>query len=161
MVQPLVTIIIPNYNGISYVGPKLFFEALSSCLNQSYKNIEVILVDDASTDGTVAWVRKKFGKKIRFVFNPENLGFAGACNKGAEVAKGEYIYTGGTDLVMDKRCIEELMRFFLLCKNPRVAVASPIMFGLDDKKIMESGAVILPFMRARRIPLQKSRIVRI
>lgn len=84
--SPLVSIIIPAYNMEKYVK-----EAVNSALAQTYKNIEVIVVDDGSTDGTAKvlapYARKK---RIRYIYQ-ENKGLAGARNTGIRKAGGEYI----------------------------------------------------------------------
>ena len=81
---PLVSIIIPVYNGSNYVK-----EAIDSALAQTYKNIEVIVVNDGSTDNTEKIV-KSYGDKIRY-FYKENGGVASALNLAIENSKGEYI----------------------------------------------------------------------
>ncbi len=82
--NPLVSIIIPVYNGSNYVK-----EAIDSALAQTYKNIEVIVVNDGSTDNTEKIV-KSYGDKIRY-FYKENGGVASALNLAIENSKGEYI----------------------------------------------------------------------
>ncbi len=82
--NPLVSIIIPVYNGSNYVK-----EAIDSALAQTYKNIEVIVVNDGSTDNTEKIV-KSYGDKIRY-FYKENGGVASALNFAIENSKGEYI----------------------------------------------------------------------
>ncbi len=82
--NPLVSIIIPVYNGSKYVR-----EAIDSALAQTYKNIEVILVNDGSTDDTEKIV-KSYGDKVRY-FKKKNGGVATALNTGIKNAKGIYI----------------------------------------------------------------------
>ena len=81
--NPLVSIVIPVYNGANYVS-----EAIESALKQTYKNIEIIVVNDGSTDNTEKIV-KKYGDKIRY-FYKENGGVASALNLGIKNMKGEY-----------------------------------------------------------------------
>ena len=81
--NPLVSIVIPVYNGANYVS-----EAIESALKQTYKNIEIIVVNDGSTDSTEKIV-KKYGDKIRY-FYKENGGVASALNLGIKNMKGEY-----------------------------------------------------------------------
>jgi glycosyltransferase involved in cell wall biosynthesis len=82
--NPLISIVIPNYNGILFVE-----EAIDSALIQDYKNKEVIVIDDGSTDGSVELLRTYEGK-IRLI-ETENLGAAAARNAGLLAAKGELI----------------------------------------------------------------------
>ena len=81
--NPLVSIVIPVYNAEKYIE-----RALKSLINQSYKNIEVIVVNDGSTDNTEKIV-KKYVDKIRY-FYKENGGVASALNLGIKNMKGEY-----------------------------------------------------------------------
>lgn len=84
MLNPLISIIIPVYNGSKYIR-----EAIDSALNQTYPHKEVIVVDDGSTDDS--WqIIKSYGQKIR-AFKQENGGVSTALNLGIKQAKGEYI----------------------------------------------------------------------
>ncbi|RII27581.1 MAG: family 2 glycosyl transferase [Geobacter sp.] len=84
--SPLVTIIIPVYNGSNYLK-----EAIESSLAQTYHNIEVIVVNDGSKDdGATESIAKSFGDKIKY-FYKENGGVASALNVGIKESKGEYL----------------------------------------------------------------------
>lgn len=80
----LVSIIIPNYNNAEFLN-----SSVTSALSQDYPNIEVIVVDDGSTDDSVM-ILKEFGSKIRFLRQP-NAGAAAARNLGIRNASGEYL----------------------------------------------------------------------
>ncbi len=82
--NPLVSIVIPVYNGANYMC-----EAIDSALAQTYENIEVIVVNDGSKDNTEE-IAKSYGDKIRY-FAKENGGVATALNLAIEKSKGEYI----------------------------------------------------------------------
>lgn len=82
--QPLISIVIPNYNGVLFVA-----EALESVLQQDYQNKEIIVVDDGSLDGSLEILRT-YESKIRLI-ETENLGAAAARNAGLFAAKGELI----------------------------------------------------------------------
>lgn len=94
---PPVTIIVPVYNVRAYVG-----ECVESLLSQTYTNLEIILVDDGSTDGSGA-VCDEYAKKdgrVR-VIHQENQGLSGARNTGLDHAEGEYIaFVDSDDCVM-------------------------------------------------------------
>ena len=85
---PLVSIIIVNFN-----GKQLLKRCLTSLLTTNYPNLEIIIVDNASTDGGVELIEKLFGSYscIKLFENDENLGHAEGCNIGARVAKGRYL----------------------------------------------------------------------
>ncbi|MBN2577548.1 MAG: glycosyltransferase [Pirellulales bacterium] len=82
--EPLVSVIIPTYNRRRVIG-----ESILSVLNQSYSNLELIVVDDGSTDGTEKWVRS-ISSVIRYFWQP-NAGVAAARNQGLAAARGELI----------------------------------------------------------------------
>ena len=95
--NPLVSIIIPVYNGENYLR-----EAIDSALNQTYKNIEVIVVNDGSSDKTDE-ICKSYGSKIRY-FKKENGGVSTALNLGIEKMKGEYFsWLSHDDLYYDDK----------------------------------------------------------
>jgi glycosyltransferase involved in cell wall biosynthesis len=84
MSAPLVSVIIPTYNHGTFVGA-----AVESALDQSYPNVEVIVIDDGSTDDTAAQLGR-FGERIRYVWQA-NGERASARNHGLSLARGEYV----------------------------------------------------------------------
>lgn len=82
--QPLVSVVVPTYNRASIIG-----KTIDNIFEQTYRNIELIVVDDGSTDGTKD-VLASYGKRIRWVCQP-NAGAPAARNRGAEMAKGEIV----------------------------------------------------------------------
>lgn len=91
---PLVSVIIPNYNKEKYIS-----RCLNSLLKQTYPNIEIIFIDDCSSDRSIEIVmpyEKKF-RKIRIIQNPVNMGVAISRNIGLTNASGKYITTLDSD----------------------------------------------------------------
>ncbi len=85
MQNPLISIVIPVYNGSNYLA-----KAIDSALEQTYENIEIIVVNDGSRDdGATERVALSYGDKIRYI-KKENGGCSSALNKGIEEMKGEY-----------------------------------------------------------------------
>src|SRR6478609_11745406 len=97
MQPPLVTIICLCYNQHRFVE-----EAIHSILNQSYRNIQVIVVDDASTDTSAQTIRDIVIKNPEIIFIPlqENLGNCKAFNRGLAEAQGEYIIDFAADDIL-------------------------------------------------------------
>jgi glycosyltransferase involved in cell wall biosynthesis len=100
--NPLVTIICLCYNHEAYV-----VESLNSVINQSYSSIEVIIIDDCSTDTSktiiTTWLEKN--PKIQFITNETNLGNTKSFNKAFKYAKGEYIIDLATDDILLPNCV--------------------------------------------------------
>lgn len=80
-----VSVIIPTYNRKDYLK-----EALDSVLWQSFKDFEIIVIDDGSNDGTSELIQEEFGSSIRYYWQ-DNQGESAARNRGLEIAQGEYI----------------------------------------------------------------------
>ena len=86
--EVMVSIIIPVYNVEKYLQ-----ECLESAINQTYKNIEIIAINDGSTDSSLAILEEYASKYGNLkIVNQENKGMSGARNAGLKVANGEYIY---------------------------------------------------------------------
>lgn len=103
MIDHLVSIIIVNWNGRKYLE-----ECITSLLGQTHKN-EIILVDNASTDDSVAYVKEKF-PHIKIIQNKENLGFAKAVNIGIRAADTELIALFNQDAVADQNWLSLLVK---------------------------------------------------
>ena len=101
--HPLVTVVVVNYNGRHFLR-----ECLASITDQTYAPLEVILVDNASSDGSVEFVRALF-PGIHIVQNNENRGFSGGVNSGIRESNGTYIITLNNDTRMDSHCIRHLV----------------------------------------------------
>lgn len=100
----LVSVIIPNFNGLD-----LLKICLPSLRKQSFKNFEVILVDNGSDDGSVEFIKKNYPEFICLELN-KNYGFAKAINRGIKKSKGRYLMLLNNDTEVDKSCIEYLVK---------------------------------------------------
>jgi len=115
--NPLVSVIIPAYNVESVIG-----EAIESILTQTYQNIEVIIIDDRSKDGTWRIVQEYAAKdrRIRAYQNEANLGIGGNRAKGIELAKADYIcWQDSDDISLPHRVHDQVM---YLLDHPKVGV---------------------------------------
>ena len=86
MTGDLVSVILPVYNSEKHVS-----EAIQSVLNQSHLNLELIIVDDASTDGSLSRIREFDDPRINCIAHEKNLGAGKARNTAIELARGRYI----------------------------------------------------------------------
>ncbi|MBW7888010.1 MAG: glycosyltransferase family 2 protein [Bacteroidetes bacterium] len=100
----LVTIIIVNYNGEKYLPA-----CLDSIVNQNYSKYEIILVDNASQDNSVALVKSTY-PFVKIIKSERNLGFSGGNNLGIRFAKGEYYVLLNNDTIVDKNWLTELLK---------------------------------------------------
>lgn len=103
MDNPLVSIIIPAYNVEQYIE-----ECIESVLAQSYSNIEIIIIDDCSTDVTPKLINEYSDRAI-VLFNDSNRGQGFSRNKGMELAKGKYILFVDSDDWINAQTVEELV----------------------------------------------------
>ena len=132
---PLISVVVPTYNRAHLLG-----EALDSVFSQSFKDYEVIVIDDGSTDGTEAFVRSRYGDRLRYL-KQENRGISGARNRGIELAQGRYIAFLDSD---DKWLPEKLEKQAAYMEaNPSVGLLStrlyryPIVRGEEKREQTE------------------------
>jgi len=129
--EPLVSIIIPVYNGEDYVK-----EAIDSALNQTYKNKEIIVINDGSKD-TTEDICKQYGNKIRY-FKKENGGVSTALNLALEKMKGEYFsWLSHDDLYYPNKIEEEIKEI----EKDTIILSN---YDLIDKKGKLISKIILP-----------------
>lgn len=104
--KDLITVIIPVYNAEKYIA-----ECLESLINQTYKNLEIIAIDDGSKDnsGAICDQYKEKDSRIK-VIHKENEGVSLARNAGLEIAKGEYIAFVDGDDYLEKEYLEKLLK---------------------------------------------------
>ncbi|MHC0445701.1 glycosyltransferase family 2 protein [Flavobacterium sp. 3-218] len=116
---PLVTVICLCYNHDKFV-----IEALNSIVNQTYKNIEIIVADDFSNDSSVKEI-KEWQKKYshaKLVINDSNLGNTKTFNKALKLSNGDYIIDLAADDILLPNCVEEQISTFFKSKTERLAI---------------------------------------
>jgi len=101
-----ISIIIVNYN-----GKKWLKKVLDSLSCQTYKNFEIIFVDNKSIDESVEFVAENY-PKVNIIKSEKNLGFSGGNNLGIKVAKGEYILLLNNDTWLDNNFLEKIVTFY-------------------------------------------------
>ena len=103
----MISVIIPVYNVENYLE-----ECLKSVQNQTYTNIEVLLVNDGSTDNSKQICERYCQEDSRFLLiNQENQGLSAARNKGVEISTGEYIVFVDSDDSIKTNYLEKLMQY--------------------------------------------------
>lgn len=137
--SPLVSIIIINWNGLHFLKP-----CLETLYKQSYKNIEVIVVDNASHDGSVQFVEKQY-PKVKIVVNKENLGFAEANNIGYKKVTGEYVLFLNNDTKVTKDFLSILVTILQKdTKKQLGGVQSKLLLMDTPEKLDSVGAFLTP-----------------
>jgi glycosyltransferase involved in cell wall biosynthesis len=142
--NPLVSVIMPVYNGEEYLA-----EAVQSILDQTYTNFELLIVDDGSSDNTLA-IAKELSKKdhrVRVLRNKINLKIVGTLNRAIDESKGKYIARMDADDYKYPEAIEKQVAY--LESNPDVAVVGgaievcgPHMEVLNHRAYPESDAEV-------------------
>ena len=97
-----ISVVIPSWNGVKLLPP-----CLDSLRAQTYAEMEVIVIDSASTDETVALVRRDY-PEVRLFPMTVNRGFTGAVNEGIAKAQGELVAVLNQDIEVDPQWLEEL-----------------------------------------------------
>ncbi len=132
---PRVSVVIVNYNGWHHLE-----ECLTSLQHQTFRDFEVIVVDNGSSDGSPEWVRRSF-PEVRLVENRENRGFCGGNNDGIAVARGELLFLLNNDTVLEERCLEELTAF-MDTAPPHCIGAFPLALFHSAPSFINGGGVV-------------------
>lgn len=118
--RPLVSVIITTYNRKERV-----FDCIASVLDQTYGNLEIIVVDDCSSDGTPEVFADYHHPKVRYVRHEINQGVQYASNTGFRYAKGKYLaFVGDDDVWNDRNKLEEQARVFEEDREERYGVVT-------------------------------------
>ena len=120
-----ISIVIPNFNGIKFIK-----ECLNSVKNQKISYYEVIIIDNASTDGSVEYLKHNYPEFI-LIENKENLGFAAAVNQGIKLSNGEYIFLLNNDTELGVKCISNLIN--CIEKDETIFGVSSKMIQFQDR----------------------------
>jgi GT2 family glycosyltransferase len=130
MTELFCTIIIPNYN-----GECLLPTCLDALRQQSYPHFETIVIDDASTDGSVALLERDY-PEVQVVRLAHNTGLAGACNTGARLAKGDLLVMLNSDTEADPGWLAALVD--AAAANPKAGSFASKMLLFDRRDILHS-----------------------
>lgn len=124
--HPLVSVVIPTHNRRDKLA-----RLIKSIMNSNYPRdgLEIIVVDDASTDNTSEYIKKIF-PEVKVIRNEEDKLLAESRNIGIRASKGKYILIIDDDNIVDRDAIKELVNY--MEKHPEVGVAGPIMYFLSE-----------------------------
>ena len=130
--NPLISVIIPCFNAQQYIG-----QTLESILNQTFKNFEIIVIDDGSTDQTEK-VLNKYNGKIRYIYQ-ENSGPAVARNRGIFESKGEYLAFCDADDMWEKKKLQKQISLFVKYPSLGLCATNGIFIdknGIEDTRLV-------------------------
>jgi hypothetical protein len=131
--KPRVSLVVVNYNGKHFLS-----DCFSAIFRETYSPFEVIMVDNASRDGSVDFIRDNF-PRVTVLVNEANMGFAGGTNVGIQRSTGEFILTLNNDTRIDPAFLQEITRPVI--EDPSVGMcASKMIF--PDSRINSTGICI-------------------
>lgn len=127
---PFLSVILPNFN-----GETLLPTVIGALVAQRFSDFEVIVVDDASTDGSVAWL-EEHAPHVRLVVNRSNRGFVASCNSGADIARGKVLVFLNSDTEPDAGWTEALAT--AVCTLPRAGILASKLLLFDRRDTLHS-----------------------
>ena len=133
----------------------ILLNCIQSIYSSTYKNFEIIIVDNASTDDSIKKAKSKF-PSIRIIKLDYNSGYAGGCNHGAKEAKGEYLFFLNNDTIIDFSCIDELVK--QLQQNNKTASVQPKILNMNNKAYFDYAGACGGFMDYLVFPYTRGRI---
>lgn len=125
-----VTIVIPNYNGKHFMEP-----CLSSLSEQTYKNFHILVVDNASSDGSIEYMEENY-PDIELINSKKNFGFSKAVNIGIQHSRTPYVILLNNDTTVDTRYVEEMVK--AIEKSPKIFSVSSKMIQMYHPELIDS-----------------------
>jgi len=137
-----LSVVIPNWNGKRLLEKNLP-AVLKACQEWAKTGWEIIVVDDASTDDSLAFLKENY-PQVKVVVHQKNQRFAAACNSGVKSARGEVVVLLNNDVSPEPSFLKPLIRHF---KDPEVFAVGCKERDTKDKEIVLSGRGIMKFRR--------------
>lgn len=125
------SVIIPVYNAEKYVA-----QSVQSILDQSFKDFELIIVNDCSTDSSLEIIKKINDPRIKILDLAENIGNASAMNKGIEIASGEYIFRMDSDDIAMPSRLEKQIKY--MDEHPNCAVCGSWVKFFEGSEVLKN-----------------------
>lgn len=146
---PLVTIVIPIYNVEKYIH-----QCLKSVMEQTYKNLEILCIDDNGEDASIDVVCSLCSSdaRIKIIKHDKNLGLGPARNTGINAATGEFVYFLDSDDWIMPNTIEKLVEKALLMRSDIVIGRGCAFADLDDTALKKSAEDINIWLKLKNIP---------
>jgi GT2 family glycosyltransferase len=122
-----VSVIIPNWNGMAHLPA-----CLDSLRHQTLKEVEVIVVDNGSTDGSLQLLERRY-PEVSVLALGENRGFAGACNAGIRAARGTFVVLLNNDTEVEVNWLEEVLAAFECHPEAGMVASKMLLFDRRDR----------------------------
>lgn len=137
---PLVSVVIVNWNAREHLRG-----CLKSIIKSDYSKLEIIIVDNASTDGGIDYISKIFGPdSFRIIRNKKNFGPARAASQGIKKAKGKYISILANDVKVHRACFKEIVK--TMESDTKIGVCQAKLLLMDNPKVFDhAGEYLTPF----------------
>lgn len=146
-----IAIVICNYNKSDYV-----VNCVNSLFDSSFKDFDIYLVDNASTDNSVKIINQTFKNSLNLIVNKQNLGGSGGFNTGIKKAlekNYKYIMLIDNDIILDKYAIEKALKF--IENNEDVALVGSKIYSMDNPNILQELGACIDFCNFTIIPNYK------
>lgn len=128
--------VVVNWNGAAHLP-----DCLGSIARQSYPSLQIIVVDNGSTDGSVEILRSTYGNRVHLIESPVNLGFASGNNLGIRAATGAYVALLNNDAVADAGWVEALVQ--AAEADPRVGMCASKIYVRGQPGVLDSAGLLL------------------
>lgn len=135
MRAPELTVIIPNLNGCHHLA-----ECLATLHAQTFTSFETIVIDNGSTDGSVAFCRARY-PAVRVIANAGNVGVAAAYNQGIRASAAPFVMTLNNDVALEPGLIAELMR--AIQRDERIGIVGAKQLKYQDRGVIDSAGIII------------------
>ncbi len=139
MKKPIVSLILATYNSSKFLD-----ELLNSLKKQTFKNYELIIIDDCSQDNTREILKKR---GYKFLKNEKRMGCTKTLNKAITISKGDFIFRLDHDMVYDPNCIKDMVK--TITSNKDVGIAGSRSYYYKDKNKIRSFGINLNLITSK------------
>jgi len=127
-----LTVLVVNWNGLNHLRG-----LLPTLRKQTFKNFDLLVSDQGSTDGSVEWMRRN---RIKFIQNGRNTGFSGGVNRGLGKVRTKYVAILNDDMKIDPKCLGLLME--VIEKDERIGAVQGIVVNWEGTHVESTGLVV-------------------
>lgn len=127
--KPLVSVIMYTYNKEHFI-----IEAINSVFKQTYKNLELIIIDDGSTDNTVNKINEKFNYNMEVIVNKQHKGHSFSFNTALKIAKGDYLMFLDSTSKWDSKFVETMIGAFMELPDADIIYSGTLLYKEYNKK---------------------------